>query len=230
MATGRPREFDVDEALDRALDVFCQHGYAGSSVAELTAAMGINPPSLYAAFGNKESLFRKALERYAAKRTAYWDQALAAPTAREMLEILFRETAVFLAEECDSGGCLYVRTLACSESADTIQRELASRRAAGELAIRQRLELAKARGELPLGVDPADFARYVSTILEGMSVQAAGGATGDQLLRVGEMALRLWPAAPSQIADKPLEVHARAPVADVSQPRRHVGKIRPLPA
>ena len=194
MAKGRPREFDLDQALDKALDVFCRRGYAGASVAELTEAMSINPPSLYAAFGNKESLFRKALERYAVRRTAYWDQALGAPTARGMLEILFRETATFLTEACDRSGCLYVRTLAeCGDTADVIARELASRRAAGERVIRQRLERAKDEGELPVSVAPADFARYVSTVLEGMSVQAAGGATRDELLRVGEMAMRFWP-------------------------------------
>lgn len=203
MAKGRPREFDVNQALDQALDVFCRHGYDGSSIAELTEAMGVNPPSLYAAFGNKESLFRKALERYAVRRTAFWDEALSAPTARGMLEMLLRETAIFLTERCDSSGCLYVRTLSYSETADAIQRELASRRAAGELAIRQRLERARNEGELPSGVNPADFARYVSTVLEGMSVQAAGGASRDELLRVGDMALRLWPAQarpPSRVA------------------------------
>jgi AcrR family transcriptional regulator len=194
VAKGRPREFDLDLALDKALEVFCRRGYAGSSVAELTEAMGINPPSLYAAFGNKESLFRKALERYAVRRTAFWDEALTAPTARGMLEILLRETATFLTEACDRSGCLYVRTLSeCGDTADVIQRELASRRAAGERVIRQRLESAKEDGELPANVNPADFARYVSTVLEGMSVQAAGGATRDELLRVGEMAMRLWP-------------------------------------
>jgi AcrR family transcriptional regulator len=194
VAKGRPREFDLDQALDKALDVFCRHGYGGSSVAELTEAMGINPPSLYAAFGNKENLFRKALERYAVRRTAFWDEALNAPTARAMLEILFRETAIFLTETCDGSGCLYVRTLSeCADTADVIQRELAARRAAGELAIRRRLADAKNAGELPENANPADFARYVATVLEGMSVQAAGGATRDELLRVGEMAMRLWP-------------------------------------
>ena len=80
MAMGRPREFDLDRALDQALEVFWRNGYEGSSIAELTEAMGINPPSLYAAFGNKEGLFRRALDRYTEQHGRYWDDALAAPT------------------------------------------------------------------------------------------------------------------------------------------------------
>jgi AcrR family transcriptional regulator len=192
---GRPREFDLDEALDRALQVFRRNGYDGSSVAELTEAMGINPPSLYAAFGNKEGLFRQALDRYAVRRTAYWDEALSAPSARGMVEALLRETALFLTGECDPPGCLFVRTaVSCGETEEAIRKELASRRAAGELAIRERLERAKSEGALPPSVNPSDFARYIATVLEGMSVQAAGGATREELLRVADMALRAWPS------------------------------------
>src|ERR671919_2716556 len=101
MAMGRPREFDVDVALDRALDVFWRNGYEGTSIAELTEAMGINPPSLYAAFGNKENLFRKALDRYAEQRTRFWDEAREVETARGMVEHLLRASADFLTEECN---------------------------------------------------------------------------------------------------------------------------------
>ena len=88
MAIGRPRAFDMDQALDRALEVFWRKGYEGTTICDLTAAMGINPPSLYAAFGNKEGLFRKALDRYGALRTAFWEEALNAPTARAVAETL----------------------------------------------------------------------------------------------------------------------------------------------
>jgi AcrR family transcriptional regulator len=93
VAIGRPRAFDMDQALDRALDVFWRKGYEGATLCDLTAAMGINPPSLYAAFGNKEGLFRKALDRYGEIRTAYWAKALEAPTARGVAEALLRGTA-----------------------------------------------------------------------------------------------------------------------------------------
>src|SRR5262245_43495035 len=119
VAIGRPREFDLDKALDRALEVFWRKGYEGSSIADLTAAMGINPPSLYAAFGNKEDLFRKALDRYVAERTHFWSEALAQPTARASVGHLLRESANFLTETCNPPGCLMVRgALACSEAGE----------------------------------------------------------------------------------------------------------------
>jgi AcrR family transcriptional regulator len=192
---GRPREFDVERALDQALQVFWRNGYEGASIADLTAAMGINPPSLYAAFGNKEGLFRKALDRYAAQRTTFWNDALAAPTARAMVEHLLRESADFLTEACNPPGCLFVRgALSCSAAADAIQRELSARRASGEVKLRERLNQAKDEGEMPPDLDPADYARYIMTVLEGMSVRAAGGATRDELHKVADMALRAWPA------------------------------------
>jgi AcrR family transcriptional regulator len=208
---GRPREFDVDEALDRAIDVFQRNGYEGSSVAELTEAMGINPPSLYAAFGNKETLFRKALNRYAVRRTAFWDEALKMPDARRMVEVLLRESAIFFTEDCSPPGSLLVRSLvSCGAAMDAIRRELAARGAAGELALCERLEEARKSGELPPSIRPAEFARYIVTVIEGMSVQASGGATGQELLRVADMALRIWPAprAEAKAADERLAVVA----------------------
>ena len=134
MATmGRPREFDLNDALDRAIEVFWRNGYEGASVAELCEAMGIKPPSLYAAFENKAGLFRHALDRYLERRVGYWDEALEAPSAREMVERLVRGCVDFLSEEGKPPGCLFVRSAAsCSEAADCIRQELAARRAEGE--------------------------------------------------------------------------------------------------
>jgi AcrR family transcriptional regulator len=195
VSTGRPREFDIEQALDRALEVFWRNGYEGASIASLTAAMGISPPSLYAAFGNKEGLFRRALDRYVARRrTEYWNDALAQPTARRMLEHLLYESADFLTEKCNPPGCLLVRgALACSETAVPIAKELASRRSEGEALIRARLKAAREAGELPPGLEPDAFARYIMTVLEGMSVRAAAGASRKELHKVAKLALRLWP-------------------------------------
>ena len=191
---GRPREFDIERALDRALEVFWRNGYEGASIASLTEAMGINPPSLYAAFGNKEALFRRALDRYVQQRTGFWDEALAAPTARGMIAHLLHESANFLTEKCNPPGCLLVRgALSCSEAADPIVEVLAARRSEGEAAIRGRLEDAKLAGELPPGLVPVEFARYVMTVLEGMSVRAAAGANREELHKVAEIALLAWP-------------------------------------
>ena len=192
---GRPREFDVEKALDQALQVFWRNGYEGASVSDLTQAMGINPPSLYAAFGNKEGLFRKALDRYVEQVTKFWDVALEAPTARGMVEHLVRASADFLTEDCNPPGCLFVRSaMLCSEAEEAIRRELTARRAAGEVRLRTRLDRAQAEGEMPADLDPADYARYIMTVLEGMSVRAASGATREQLHKIADMALRGWPA------------------------------------
>jgi AcrR family transcriptional regulator len=195
MVMGRPREFDVDHALDQALDVFWRNGYEGASVADLTAAMGINPPSLYAAFGNKAGLFRKALDRYVEQRTKYWQGAFEEPTARGVVEHLLRESANFLTDACNPHGCLVVRSaMSCGDTEDAIKRELAARRAEGEGRLRVRFERARSEGEMPPELDPADYARYIMTVLEGMSVRAASGVTREELHKVADMALRGWPA------------------------------------
>jgi AcrR family transcriptional regulator len=191
---GRPREFDTDQALDRALEIFWRKGYEGASLAELTEAMGINRPSLYAAFGNKEALFRRALDRYADGPAAYTRAALNAPTAREVAERLLTGAADALTDPCHPPGCLGVMgALTCGEAADSIREELCMRRASFERQLSQRLERAKAEADLPAGTDCADLARLVMTITQGMSVQAASGATRNDLRKVADMALKAWP-------------------------------------
>jgi AcrR family transcriptional regulator len=192
---GRPREFDADEALDRALEVFWRNGYEGASLSELTEAMGINRPSLYAAFGNKEELFRKALDRYADGPAAYTREALNAPTARGVLERLLHGAAEALTHPDYPPGCLGVHgALSCGEAAESIRDELSARRAAYEVLLRQRLERARTEGDLATDIACADLARLVMTVMQGMAVQAAGGASREDLRRVAEMMLRTWPA------------------------------------
>ncbi len=192
---GRPRAFDADKALDQALKVFLAKGYEGASLCDLTAAMGINPPSLYAAFGNKQALFLKAVERYVEEPARARRDALAAPTAREAVKRLLRVSADLATRTRNAPGCLLVQgALACGEAAEPVRRELAARRAAGEAELRQRLEKAKADGDLPRGADPAALARYVSAVIQGMAVQAQGGATRKELLEVVDVALESWPA------------------------------------
>jgi len=193
---GRPRAFDVDEALDQALKVFWRKGYEGASLPDLTRAMGINRPSLYAAFGNKEALFRKALDRYDDGPAAYVREALEEPTARAVVQALLRGTVDLLSCPQNPHGCLMVQgALSCGRTANPIRRELASRRAAGEAAIRRRFKRAISDGDLPADTDADDLARYVSTVMHGMAVQAAGGASRKELLRVVKMALRAWPVS-----------------------------------
>jgi len=198
MAMGRPREFDVEKALDLALQVFWRKGYEGASMADLTETMGITKPSLYSAFGNKEELFRKALDRYVDGPGGYFQVALAKPTARAVVEHLLYESANAVTDPNHPPGCLAVQgALSCGDAAESIKQELVSRRAKGEQDLRQRFERAIAEGDLPEGSDAADLAAYLSAILQGMAVQAAGGTTRAQLRKIAEMALRTWPP-PSQ--------------------------------
>jgi AcrR family transcriptional regulator len=194
VAIGRPRAFDTDQALERALEVFWRKGYEGASICDLTAAMGINPPSLYAAFGNKEALFRLALDRYAETRAGFVREALAAPKVRDGIAALFRGTAQALTDKSNPPGCLLVMGIAgAGDHAQCLRDELSARRAKAQDAIRERLKRAQAEGDLPSDADPAALARYVSTVTQGMSIQAAGGASRKDLERVAEMALRAWP-------------------------------------
>jgi AcrR family transcriptional regulator len=180
--------------LDRALVVFWRKGYEGASLSDLTKAVGVNRPSLYAAFGDKEALFRKALDRYLKGPAAYTQEALREPTARAVAERLLLGAADLNTARRNPGGCLMVQgALACGEAADSIRQELTACRAAGEAAMRRRFERAKSEGDLPANVNPADLARYIATVLYGMAVQAAGGASRSKLQRVVEMALRTLP-------------------------------------
>jgi AcrR family transcriptional regulator len=193
MPRGRPRQFDTEAALDAALLLFWRHGYEGTSLAALTKAMGVNVPSLYAAFGNKEELFLKAVDRYLQKPASYLPKALAEPTARRAIEKLFRGAIDMVMHPRHPDGCLLVHgALASGPAAAFIKKELGLRRAAAETAVRRRLERAVAAKELPRGA-AAPLARYVITVLWGLSVQAAGGASRMQLQEVATMALRVWP-------------------------------------
>ncbi|MGJ5633055.1 TetR/AcrR family transcriptional regulator [Nostoc sp. CALU 1950] len=193
-AMGRPREFDTDDALNRAMHVFWRKGYLGTSLSDLTEAMGINRPSLYAAFGNKESLFRKVLDRYADGPSAYLREALKEPTARQVVERMMYGVVDLGTDPRNPPGCLWVHgTLSCGDPADPIRQELSARRASSETALRNRFERAISEGDLPADSDPDALARFVITVNCGISVLAATGATKVELLRVVKTALQAWP-------------------------------------
>ena len=189
---GRPRAFDPDVALDRAMHVFWAKGYDGASLSHLTRAMRINRPSLYAAFGNKEQLFGKVLDRYMDGPLAWFGKALAAPKARNVVEQIFLATARMAEDPRTPAGCLLVQPLPSERTHFRTPTRIA-RRAAAEVALRRRLQQAKREGDLPKNADPAELAHYVMTVVRGMAVQAAGGASRDQLHRVAQIALRAWP-------------------------------------
>ncbi|MBW4491026.1 MAG: TetR/AcrR family transcriptional regulator [Trichocoleus desertorum ATA4-8-CV12] len=188
---GRPRAFDIDEALEKALYVFWQKGYLGTSLSDLTEAMGINRPSLYAAFGNKETLFRKVLDLYQEQQTPYMSQALEEPTARKVIERMMYGVVDLLTNPDNPPRCLYAQTvLSCADPSDPLPQELAERRVLGETKIRDRFARAIAEGDLPSDTDPAALARFVLTVNFGMSVQASSGASRAELLQVVEIALQ----------------------------------------
>jgi AcrR family transcriptional regulator len=188
MPGGRPRAFDPDTALDRALEVFWRQGYEGTALSDLTAAMGINKPSLYAAFGNKEDLFAAVVDRYVNGPGAYAGQALDQPRARDVIERLVYG-AVDLTTRPQTPGCLAVAGVqACGPDAEPARQHAIACRKASETALRRRLE--RARDEGDLAGDPADVTRFVMTVTDGIAVQAAGGTTREELLRAAEMALR----------------------------------------
>jgi AcrR family transcriptional regulator len=192
---GRPRAFNMDQALDQALHVFWKKGYEGTSIVDLTEAIGINPPSLYAAFGNKETLFKKALDRYEARRDEIFEEAFAAPTARKAIQRLLEGTAERLSGRDGPSGCLMVQAALCGgEECDGVRKDLAARRAKGEVLIRKRLERGKKEGDLPKDADLIGLARYLTTVMQGMSVQAASGASRKELRAIVNTALRAWPA------------------------------------
>jgi AcrR family transcriptional regulator len=193
MSPGRPRAFDIDEALDKAMEVFWKQGYEGTSLTDLTEAMGINRPSLYAAFGNKEALFSKAIDRYLVNGNRD-DLALQLPTAREVVSAKLQASAEFLGDERHPAGCMTVVTaLACSPESKRVHENLADKRLAAETRLRLRLERALIDGDLPANANPVALARYVSTVIEGMSVQARDGATQEHLLEIATIAMNAWP-------------------------------------
>src|SRR5271163_2281856 len=184
-ARGRPRSFDVKKALDAAMNVFWQEGYEGASLSDLTGAMGISRPSLYAAFGDKESLFCKVLDRYSEGPAAFVREAIGQPTARAVVKHLLEGAANQATDPVNPRGCLFLQAgLACGKGAAAIRQELVRRRDSGEQALRKRLEQAKAEGDLGGDTDPADLARYVVTVMQGIGVQAADGANREELRRV----------------------------------------------
>jgi AcrR family transcriptional regulator len=194
VASGRPRSFDIDEALDRALKVFLRKGYMGASLEELTRTMRINPPSLYAAFGNKEGLFRQALDRYMEERTQFQQRALALPTIREVIEVLLRGSADLQTGDKFAPGCLIVQgALSTGEEADPIRLELTQRREDAEAALRARLEEGQASGDLPEDVNCAALARFVTITINGMAIHAASGATRAELQETVDLTMAALP-------------------------------------
>lgn len=194
MTVGRPRQFDYDEALDHAIRVFWEKGYEGTSLPDLTAAMGMNRPSIYAAFGNKEDLFCKALERYSQSAAERLEALLDAPTLHQSIEQFLLASADGYACKERPRGCMAVQgALVGSDESETARKAALKRREAVVGVLDKRFKRAIADGELAKGSDTMELARFYTTVLQGMSVQSVSGAACSELKAIAQRALKALP-------------------------------------
>jgi AcrR family transcriptional regulator len=194
LTKGRPREFDVDDALAAALRVFWRNGYESATMADLTAEMGIAKPSLYAAFGNKEALFNKALDLYEREKLAYMTSALSAPTARGVAERLLRGALEIQTSTCNPKGCLgVIAASACGAEAESIKAHVIARRASSEAAVVRRFEVARDAGELPETLQPQALARYLFALMQGLAIQGGSGISCEDLNQLVDTSMEIWP-------------------------------------
>ena len=193
---GRPLSFDRDAALETAMHVFWERGYEAASISDLTSAMGITPPSLYTAFGDKEQLFLEAIERYALGYGSAGARALIEePSARGAIERWLTEAANELTQPCHPKGCMVVMAATnCSAAAERVQDALLLRRTEALADVRRRIQGDIDMGQLPADTDAAELASFYGAVYQGMSMQAKDGATRDGLLRTVKTAMRAWPA------------------------------------
>jgi AcrR family transcriptional regulator len=193
---GRPLSFDRDRALDQALLLFWEHGYETTSVAELIGAMGISPPSLYAAFGDKRRLFLEATDRYQTTYAAYAARAVTEePTAYTAIARLLRESAREFTKPRRPRGCLVLSAASnCTPAADEICDDLRRRRKATLHSLERVVRRDATAGLLPAETDLHGLAVFFVATLQGMSQQARDGATRLDLLAVAEISLRAWPS------------------------------------
>ncbi|MGA5217129.1 TetR/AcrR family transcriptional regulator [Streptomyces cinereoruber] len=190
---GRPRSFDRPTALEQATMAFWEHGYETTSVSDLTRAMGISAPSLYAAFGDKKTLFEEVVEAYVLSYGAYGGRAFAEePTARDAVGRMLGEAAHLFTEPGHPPGCLVI-SAAVNCSTPEVEAILRDRRNANLAFFEARIRRDVEAGELPADADPRALARFSGAVLQGMSQQARDGATAEELAAVAEAAMRAWP-------------------------------------
>ncbi|MFJ8665070.1 TetR/AcrR family transcriptional regulator [Streptomyces sp. NPDC093600] len=200
---GRPRSFDRRAALEQAMTAFWERGYETTSVADLTRAMGISAPSLYAAFGDKRTLFEEVVEAYAVSYGAFGDQALAEePTARGALARMLGEAADAFTDPSHPRGCLVISS-AINCANPEVEKALRERRNRNLASFETRIRRGIAAGELPGGTDAVALARFCGAVLQGLSQQARDGATREELRAVAEVAMAAWPVASGRPREEP---------------------------
>jgi AcrR family transcriptional regulator len=191
---GRPRCFCEETALEAAMRLFWERGYEGASLSDLTEAMDMNRASLYATFGDKETLFLRALARYENGPASFWKIALKEPTAADVIKSLFTGSVNLLGDPRNPRGDLITQgALATGVGGAPVKQALIDRRKSGEAELLKRFKRAKAEGDLPQTANVHDLAGYVCTILYGLRVLAANGDGKAELKRVSDMALKMLP-------------------------------------
>lgn len=191
---GRPRDFDLDEALDRAMRLFWRKGYLGTSVSDLTEELGISRASLYAAFQSKEALYGRALDRYGDGPSSYQREALDEPTAYGVVKRILEGVVEAATSPRNPRGCMWViGAMSCGDPEGSVREDLVARRNADEANLQERFKRAIAEGDLAADADPAGLTRYVTTMNFGLAVQAATGSSREQLRSVVAAVMRTWP-------------------------------------
>jgi AcrR family transcriptional regulator len=223
----RPRVFDVDKAIDTATELFWRYGYDRTSLSDLTEAMGITPPSFYFAFGSKEALFWKVLDRYQTNRVLYLETALREPKSRDVVKTILDGYVNGHTDPAHPPGCLGVNSaLPCSGTNDPVRTRMIDIRKKIWTTLRDRFERARSEGDLPPQSDPGTLARYVQSIGWGMAFEAQSGATRDDLRRMAALVLDGWPAGtppaakPTAVAKTPASKRRQRVIPLVAAPTR----------
>jgi AcrR family transcriptional regulator len=194
---GRPRAFDREKALAAAMHLFWQKGYSATSICDLTSAMGIGSPSLYAAFGSKEALYAEALGYYIRTHEAIaWGGFSTASTARDAVAAFLHDTAAGLVQTAN--GCMVTLSAVGAEGHTGLGALVASARKATLIRLKERIEQAQAAGEIDRSVDVHSLARFVQTVQNGMSLLARDEASLDELHAIAETAMLGWDARLNQ--------------------------------
>jgi AcrR family transcriptional regulator len=192
---GRPREFEMDDAIEKAAGLFWRNGYEGTSLSDLTNVIGISPPSFYFAFGSKEALFKKVIERYFAEQSKIVEAAFRKPTPRAVATHFLQRYADVLTDPAHAPGCLAMNSsLPCAEG-DPLRKWLAGLREQTRMRFRDRFAEARGGESLPAGMDADSLARLVLVIACGLAVEAQSGASRKELRRTIALALPAWPNA-----------------------------------